>query len=294
MVPAFAGTLRPSRARGVREVIRAAAFAAALAFCAAANAADPVAFVADLKGNATIEGDGRIAFLGELAAGTRLLLGTGAEVAVTFAATGNEFTLTGPGEFIVLPSEVRADRGAAPRRRTVTSLADPGVVARVSRTATASLRMRSVPPAAPAPSALEFPVDTRVTSLQPVLRWRPPESSPQATVVRVFDGNGTEVWKGWATKPGSVKTGVKLSADASYKWTVMTPSGVLGEGRFETLSGEARAKAEKSRSTARTFSDRVMHAFLLHDLGATQEAREAWATLARERPELPELAALAR
>jgi hypothetical protein len=37
-----------------------------------------------------------------------------------------------------------------------------------------------------------------------------------------------------------------------------------------------------------------MHALLLHELGATQEARAMWATLARERPDLPELAALAR
>jgi hypothetical protein len=36
-----------------------------------------------------------------------------------------------------------------------------------------------------------------------------------------------------------------------------------------------------------------MHALLLQDLGATQEAREAWAALARERPDLPELAGLA-
>ena len=38
----------------------------------------------------------------------------------------------------------------------------------------------------------------------------------------------------------------------------------------------------------------VLHALLLHDIGAQQEARAAWAALARERPDLPELAALAR
>ena len=74
----------------------------------------------------------------------------------------------------------------------------------------------------------------------------------------------------------------------------MTPKGVLGEARFETLPAQAMARAEKSRASARTFTDRVMHAFLLQDLGATQDAREAWAALSRERPDLPELAALAR
>jgi hypothetical protein len=37
-----------------------------------------------------------------------------------------------------------------------------------------------------------------------------------------------------------------------------------------------------------------VRALLLQDLGAEQEAREAWAQLARERPGMPELEALAR
>jgi len=57
---------------------RALLAAAALAATLAASAADPVAFVADLKGNATIEGNGKVSFLAELAAGTRLFLGTDA------------------------------------------------------------------------------------------------------------------------------------------------------------------------------------------------------------------------
>jgi hypothetical protein len=74
----------------------------------------------------------------------------------------------------------------------------------------------------------------------------------------------------------------------------MTPQGMLGEAQFETLGADAIAIASKSRASARTFGDRVLHALLLHDLGAAGEAREAWGSLARERPDLPELAALAR
>ena len=55
----------------------------ALAVAAGAQAADPVAFVADLKGNAMIEGNGKVVFLAELAPDTRLLLGTGASLAIT-------------------------------------------------------------------------------------------------------------------------------------------------------------------------------------------------------------------
>jgi hypothetical protein len=87
---------------------------------------------------------------------------------------------------------------------------------------------------------------------------------------------------------------MKLNAATRYRWTVMTTKGVVGEAEFETLSADSLSKVAKSRTAAKSFSERVMHAFLLHDLGATQEAREAWAALARERPDLPQLAALAR
>jgi len=135
-------------------VIRAAAGALLAAFALVAAAAEPpVAFVADLKGIATIEGDGALGFLAELPAGTRLLLGSGAMVSITYAASGTEFALAGPGEFTLTPTDVRADRGATPLKRAVLSLSDPGVVSRAAHgtTATASLRMRGLkPPPAPA------------------------------------------------------------------------------------------------------------------------------------------------
>lgn len=271
---------------------RAAAFAILAALSIAAPGASPVAFVADLKGNATIEGNGGVAFLAELDSGTRLLLGSNAMVAVTYAATGAEFTLTGPGEFLVAREEVRAERGVPPTRRKVTVLPDPGVVARVSRTATASLRMRGLASEGKSKASLEFPVDTRVATLQPMLRWKNGAREEKATV-SVVDASGKAVWTGDG-KPESARMPMKLAPATVYRWTVMTPAGALGEARFETLPGPGLAQVAKSRAAASTFSGRVVHAFLLQDLGATQEAREAWAALARERPDLPELAGLAR
>jgi hypothetical protein len=186
---------------------------------------------------------------------------------------------------------VQAEKGAAPQRRAVASLRDMDAVARVSRAATASLRMRGLSAdAAATKSALEFPVNTRIASLQPTLRWR--EAGGEATV-RVVDEGGREVWKEGSAKPGSARTGVKLAPATRYTWTVMTPGGIVGEAHFETLSAEALGRVEKSRALAKSFSERVMHAVLLQELGAAQEAREAWAVLARERPDLPELAVLA-
>jgi len=269
--------------------------AAALVFAAAAlaaQAADPVAFVADLQGNATIEGDGKVSFLAELPAGTRLLLGTGSTVAVTYAASGAEFTLVGPGEFLVAASEVKAERGAAPRKRTVAVLPDAAVIAKMSRTANASLRMRGINPRASTQVSLDYPVDTRVTTLQPTLRWSGDPTAEQFDVA-VLDSTGKEIWKG-NVKPPMARPSVKLAPATLYTWTVMTPSGAKAEGHFETASAAAMARAEKSRAAAKSFSERVMHAFILQDIGATQDAKEAWAALARERPDIPELSVLGR
>jgi hypothetical protein len=260
--------------------MRAAATFAAAVLSFAANAADPVAFVADLEGNASIEGNGKVGFLAELNAGTRLLLGTGAKVAVTYALTGSEFNLRGPGEFLVGSSEVKADKGNAPTRRTVASLQGTAVAAQVSSTATASVRMRNVPSSR---TGLDFPVDTKVATLQPALRWT--QTAGDSAEVTLFDANGKELWKG-AGKDSTMRPAVKLSAASRYRWTVMTSRGSLGEAAFETLPADALGKATKARANAKTFSDRVVHALLLQDLGANQEARTAWQELARERPDI--------
>lgn len=179
----------------------------------AANADSAVAFVADVQGNASIEGDGRVRFLEELAPGTRLLVGSHARVVVTYVATGAEFTASGPGEFSIMAAELKADRGAPPARHQVVLSPSLEAVRSTSRMATASVRMRGLKPPEPAPA--EAP-----------------------------------------------------------------------------LTAEARAKIARSQAAAKTFSARVSHALLLQELGATREAREAWAQLARERPDLQELAAL--
>ncbi|HSW82775.1 MAG TPA: hypothetical protein VLH12_04830 [Usitatibacter sp.] len=257
-----------------------------------AHAAGPIAFVADLQGNATIEGDGRVSFLAELEPGTRLLLGTGATVTVTYASTGAEFTLRGPGEFVVSASEVKAARGASPTRRTVSVLRDPALISQVSRTANASLRMRGMGSPPGNRMVLDYPVNTRVVTLQPTLRWSG-EPSAEEFAVAITDPAGTEVWQG-KVKPATARPNVKLFASTVYTWTVTTPKGAKAEGRFETVSAESIARVEKSRASAKSFSERVMHAFILQDLGATQDAKQAWSALSGERPDLPELAVLAR
>ena len=272
-------------------MIRAALACGMLACGLAAQAAGNVAFVADVRGAATIEGNGPVTFLHELAEGTRLLLGTGAVAAITFASTGAEYTVSGPGEFSVTATEVKADKGKAPVKRVVGSLPDASVVTRVSRAATASVRMRGLAPVASATPQLEYPVETRVATLRPALRWKPVN---EPVTVRIRDVAGNEIWKA-TMLPGAPAPAPRLSAGTRYKWTVMTGNGQqYPEASFETLSADMVARVERSLAGSKTFSQRVVHALLLQDLGAEHDARQAWAALAAERPDLPALAALAR
>ena len=267
-----------------------AAIALLVALAALGSGAAPVAFVADIRGNATIEGDGRLAFLAELPPGTRLLLGSNAAAAIAYAASGAEFTVFGPGRFVVGDDEVTAEEGAKPKRRTGPALANTAVVARAAQTATASLRMRGLAPAA-APAALEFPVATRIATLRPEMRWR--QRPGEEYVLALQDAAGRELWKG-PGKGSGTRPATPLAAATRYSWTVTGSRGLAGEAHFETLPADAIRRAEKSRSGARTFAERVVHALVLQEIGADQEARDAWAALAGERPDLPELSALAR
>ena len=265
--------------------------AAVLLSTALAAVGSPVAFVADVQGSATIEGNGKLTFLAELAPGTRLLLGTKAVAAITYAATGAEYSIAGPGQFLVTAEEVTAERGSKPRRRSVATLSDGKVVKEAAQTATASLRMRGIGTGAAATAALQYPVSTRIATLKPSMRWLA-EPGEEYTLV-VSDPSGREVWKGRA-REGAARTATALNAGTRYTWTVMSSRGSLGEASFETLPADAIKRAERSRAAARTFPERVVNALLLQEIGAQQEARDAWAELARERPDLSELPALAR
>jgi hypothetical protein len=123
------------------------------------------------------------------------------------------------------------------------------------------------------------------------MRWRGMPNREYTLVL--LDASGKELWKGRG-KPEGTRPAAILAPGSRYSWSVVAPGGSPDEAQFETLPAAAIGRVEKSRSGARTFADRVRHALLLQDVGAQHEAREAWADLARERPDLPELAALAR
>ena len=94
---------------------------------------------------------------------------------------------------------------------------------------------------------------------------------------------------------GAYRLGAKLRPDTEYTWIVAVAGNEVGTGHFRTLPSDALAQVDKQRPSDKAdFSDRVMFALMLQDLGASQDARDSWARLAQEREDLPELAAFAK
>jgi hypothetical protein len=262
---------------------------ALLAFAAlAARAADPVAFISDFRGEVVMNGAGRPSFLAEMIPGTKLALGPGASASVMYVVSGEEFSLKGPGEFVVAKEGVKASKGAAPESRVPGLKAGTAILVQTSRTATASLRMRSAAAPKSERAGPLYPVNARIATLQPTLRWEADAGATHTVVVTSADGR--EIFRG-AAKGTSLRLPVKLAAGQAYSWT---SSAGGGEARFEVLPADKVARAEKARAAAKSFSERVVLAMILDEIGAAQDSREAWAQLAEERPDIPELAGLAR
>lgn len=266
----------------------------AILLCVAgvARGADPVAFVSDMKGDVVLDGVGRPPFLAELLPGSRLVLSAEASAAVMYVVSGLEFALKGPGEFIVEKQRVRAVKGAAPASRDLPVRASAATLVQTSKAATASLRMRSAPPPPKGGVAgPQYPAGAGIATLQPTLRW---SGDPGATyVVIVTSVSGKEIFRGSA-KGTSLRLPSRLTAGQGYSWSYSASGAASGESRFETMPADAIKAADKARAGAKTFGDRVLLALVLQDLGAVQDAREVWAQLASERPDIPELAGLSR
>jgi hypothetical protein len=223
-------------------------------------------------------------------------MGKEASLSVMYILSGREYVLKGPGDYAVGEREITAGSGAPLSARETPWRANSDVLVKVAQTQSASIRMRSMAPAKAASSSkLEFPVRGAVSTLQPVLRWSAVDGqSPAEVAVALAGAEEKPVLKAKASG-GSLKVPSRLKPDTEYTWSVTVAGSELGKASFRTLSAASIEKADKRRPTEKAeFSDRVLYALLLQELGASQEAAELWGRLAKERGDLPELAALAK
>ena len=257
-----------------------------------ALAADGIAFLTNVKGDVSIDG-ARASVLGELAKGQKLVLGKEAQASVMYIASGKEYVLRGPGDYEMKETELSAASGMPPITRATEWRASSKVLVQVAQTSAASVRMRSIPPPKPAAAErLVYPTQGAISTLQPTFRWVSAADKGEFSLSVVGQDKPVHQAKAGGN---SYKVPGKLKPDTEYFWVVTNATGELGTGKFRTLPAETVQKIEKRKPTDKSeFSDRLLFALLLQEVGATQEAQEAYARLAQERADLPELAALAR
>lgn len=288
-----------------RSVTRALALSGLIwsgtALLTPAAAADGVAFLTDIKGDVKIDGAARPALMSELGKGQKIVLGKGATLAVMFIQSGEEMVLQGPGEFDVDKSGKAINKtgqtGQIAARKTEWKISSQALV-KVSQTSSASIRMRSVKPAAGNPDtkvgALLYPVRGNIATLQPVLSWQATGANAYDVALALASEPDKPIAAGKANG-ASHKFSTRLKPDTEYVWTVNAGGTELGRGKFRTLGADDLAVVEKKKPADKTsFSDRLLYAVMLNDLGVTQDAQALWAKLAGERSDLPELAALGK
>ena len=276
--------------------------ASMLAFAAYAQS-NGIAFVTDVKGDAAMDA-GKATLMAEVKKGARISCTRECAVGVMYLISGKEYVLKGPGDFLVGDSEVTAKIGPPPTMRETNWKVSAKVVAQVAQTSSASIRMRSLggaqktEPASLLAERLIYPRDTSVATLQPAFRWASanPKGPFDFELKSGTDAKSVSVYK---AKPNATSLvlpkNIKLQPDGQYQWMVKAGGSEVGKTTFKTLPAHSLDLAQKRKPDDKAaFSDWLLYALTLKDVGADQDAGVIWAKLAKERPDLPELAALAK
>ena len=276
------------------KTIQRAFLAIILASAGAAVGADGIAFITNIRGEITVDGNARPVLLSELARGQRISVGKESQASVMYITSGKEYILRGPAEYTVKDTEIAGSIAMPPVTRDTGWRTSNKVLAQVSQTSAASVRMRSIGKPKVEEAMLLYPTQGAVATLQPTFRWRAVDKA-QGEFMLIAVGQEKPLHLAKAAG-GSYRVPARLlMPDTEYAWTISVAGNELGSGRFRTLSQDLLAQVETRRPSERAdFSDRVLFTLMLHEMGAVQEARESWARLAQERGDLPELASLAR
>ena len=262
-----------------------------------------IAFVTDVKGDAAMD-TSKATLMAEVKKGARINCARECAVGVMYLLSGKEYVIKGPGDFVVGDAEVTAKIGPPPTLRETKWKVSSQVVAQAaSQTSSASIRMRSLggskvesAAATPPVERLLYPRDTKVATLQPAFRWASANAKGPFEFELKASGSAKPVYKSKATSmtlnlPGNVK----LSPDVEYSWGVKAGATDVGMTSFKTLPMHAIEITQQRKPDDKAgFSDWLLYALTLKEVGADQDAVEVWTKLAKDRPDLPELTALTK
>lgn len=260
-------------------------------------AAEPVAMVTDIAGQASLTGDGNtepLTLLAYLIPGSKIEIGKGSKAVITYFSNSWEYVLSGPAKLLVGDKGLKAIEGAALKLRKLDQQ-DSGVARRFSamqreRLSQATFEMR----AARIGLRLIGPVDTPISTATPEFTWSGPGDADGYHFTLSTD-NGNTIrdvhirQSSWQLPEASA-----LKYGRPYRWQVETTltSGetLSASGSFSVLDRHKATKILKGQpGPGADFSERVLYAVRLETEGLKYDAMKAWQALARERPDNPVL-----
>lgn len=262
----------------------------------AAQAAEPVAMVTDVRGNAWIQGAGkeaRLTVLSYLEPGASIRLDNKATISVTTFSPAVEYAASGPARLELKGGEVRLIGGGKLQRRDLDER-KANVARRFSATQRERLTMAAFEMKALTMGLqLLAPVNAELLNIRPVFKWSAPQDVKRFIVTLFDESDGklvSEVTVNGASWP--LPGNLSLQPRHQYSWKVRSAlsSGdeMASAGKF-SIADEARSRRilQQKPSGNAPFSERVLYAVLLESEGLKLDAADEWALLAAERPDEP-------
>ena len=258
----------------------------------------PVAMVTDLQGKAVISTGGRMAeatMLSDIDVGAQAQLQANTTMVVLYLGDGSEYLLKGPATVVFGAAQPEDINGAPVLKRT----APPGGSLRIKPTGMGqgALVMRS---SLGTPRIRLLSANgTRVLDTQPELRWQEPQPGLRYSV-EIADETGRSLYEAQAEGPSfTLPASLQLKDGMAYTWDVAArlPDGrkYASKGEFSIASAELRAQTAAARALAQeSVSSMVTFAIWLEQMELRDEARKAWRALAAQRPDDPQIRAMAQ
>lgn len=270
----------------------------AISFClsvGSAQAAEPVAMVTDLSGDAWIQGQkqDRLSILSYIEQGGIVRLDAKSSITITTFSPAAEYSISGPAKLELAGGEVRVLNGGTLVKLTLdeqkASAGRQFSALQRERLAMAALRMRG---AAVDGFGLDqiSPVNVEILNVRPVFTWSAPREAERFIVELVDETEGKTVTEVMVNEPiWKMPSDLSLQYQHQYSWQVRA---VLASGQemttmaeFSTVNEAQSRRIMQNKPPANApFSDRVLYAVLLESEGLDLDAADEWRLLAAERP----------
>jgi len=254
-------------------------------------ASEAIAMVTDLTGNASIttDGDKKVCeILMSLYAGDEISVAEGSKLTLVYFNSSMEYTFSGSALINVKSEGPKNNRGSKAETRELAIIKDSALLPSSENYSQAAIVLRG---ARKHPKIkLIYPVNTKVLDPLLTFEWLPIEKVMQYRFI-LTDESGRTIIETLANGNSfKLPTENNIEAGVLYSWQVEArlSNGAVysNSSNFSLIDKEELEKINRLRPKDKaTFSERIVFATLLEQMGVYDEAYDYWKALAAERPD---------